>query len=110
MIGGVFMSTVKGKKRSGSTILSEVKEMVSQGKTQKEIAEFFGLKDKLVIKELLIRERRKNKRIAEGVLPRAKGRLRKIDLVSEQGKDNEIKKLKMKIELLRSFLQLTGRK
>lgn len=110
MIGGIFMSTVKSKKRFGSAILNEVKEMVSQGKTQKEIAEFFGLKNKLVIKQLLIRERRKNKRIAAGILPRAKGRPRKIDLVSEQGKDNEIKKLKMQIELLRSFLQITGRK
>ena len=110
MIGGIFMSIVKGKKRFGSAILNEVKEMVSQGKTQKEIAEFFGLKDKFVIKQLLIRECRKNKRIAAGILPRTKGRPRKIDVVSEQGKDNEIKKLKMEIELLRSFLQIAGRK
>jgi hypothetical protein len=45
-----------------------------------------------------------------GILPRANGRPRKIDFVSEQCKDSEIKKLKMEIELLRSFLQITGRK
>ncbi|MCB2296128.1 imidazolonepropionase [Clostridium algoriphilum] len=104
------MSAVKGKKQFGSAIINEVKEMVSQGKTQKEIAEFFGLKNKFVIKQLLKRERRKENRIAVGIVPRAKGRPRKIDVVSEQGKDNEIKRLKMEIELLRSFLQITGRK
>jgi len=32
-----FMSAVKGKKQFGSAIINEVKEMVSQEKTQKEI-------------------------------------------------------------------------
>lgn len=35
MIGGIGMSIVKEKKRFGSAVLNEVKEMVSQGKTQK---------------------------------------------------------------------------
>jgi hypothetical protein len=110
MIGGIVMSIKKSKKQFGSAIINEVKEMVSQGKTQKKIAEFFGLKDKLVIKQLLIRERRKYNAIVAGIVPLAKGRPRKSDVVSEQSKDNEIKRLKMEIELLRSFLQITGRK
>lgn len=110
MIGGIFMSIEKGKKQFGSAIINEVKDMVSQGKTQKEIADFFGLKDKFVIKRLLLRERRKNKAIAAGIVPRSKGRPRKSDVISGQSKDDEIKRLKMEIELLRSFLQITGRK
>jgi hypothetical protein len=110
MIGGVFMSIEKGKKQFGSAIINEVKEMVLNGKTQKEIAIYFGFKDKLVIKELLKRERRKERNIAAGIIPRTKGRPRKSDVVSVNSKDNEIKRLKMEIELLRSFLQITGRK
>jgi len=110
MIGGIVMSVIKGKKQFGSTIINEVKEMVSQGKTQREIAEFFGLKDKFVIKELLKRERRKENNIIAGIMPGINGRPRKSNFSPEQSKDNEIKRLKMEIELLRSFLQITGRK
>lgn len=110
MIGGIFMSGKKGQKKFGSTIINEVKEMVLNGKTQKEIAIYFGFKDKLVIKELLKRERRKERNITAGIIPRTKEWPRKSDAVSLNSKDNEIKRLKMEIELLRSFLQITGRK
>jgi hypothetical protein len=110
MIGGIFMLLKKSKRQFGSVIINEVKQMVSDGKTQREIAEYFGLKDKLVIKQLLIRERRKENRIALGIIPIAKGRPRKNDITSDQHKDNEIKRLKMEIELLHSFLQINGRK
>ena len=36
-------------------LLPKVKEMAEEGKSQREIAEYFGLKDKKVIKELLKR-------------------------------------------------------
>lgn len=104
------MSGEKGKKHFGRVIINEVKEMVAKGKTQKEIAKYFGLKDRFVIKELLRRERRKEKHIAAGIIPRPKGRPRKNAATSEQDKDNEIKRLKMEIELLRTFLQIAGRK
>ena len=63
MIGGISMLEKKVKKQFGSAIINEVKEMVANGKTQKEIAEHFGLKDKVVIKNLLNRERRKYKKL-----------------------------------------------
>lgn len=110
MIGGIFMSMKKGTKQFGHFIIHEVKEMVSMGKTQKEIAEHFGLKDKFVIKELLKRNRRKERHAAEGIISKPKGRPRKNEISLEQNKDNEIKKLKMEVELLRSFLQIAGRK
>ena len=40
-------------------LLPAIRGMVEQGKTQQEIAEHYGLKDKMVIKRLLERERRK---------------------------------------------------
>jgi hypothetical protein len=104
------MSEEKHKKQFGYAIIDEVKEMVSKGKTQKEIAEYFGLKDKFVIKWLLYRDRKKDKHIAAGIIPRTIGRPRKSGFTIEQGKDNEIKRLKMEVELLRSFLQIAGRK
>ena len=93
-------------------LLPEIRAMEATGKTKREIAEHFGLRDKYVVKQLLTRERRKEKRIIEGIMPRPKGRPRKnaqpIDIVSQQA--YEIDRLKMENKLLRDFLQLTGRK
>lgn len=58
-------------------LLPEIETMVREGKTQREIAEHFGLKDKEVVRELLKRERRKQRKLEAGVLPRPKGRPRK---------------------------------
>jgi transposase len=86
--------------------------MVSEGKTQREIAEHFGLSGKEVVRELLKRERRKEAKISAGIMPRPKGRPRKDatprSIFAEQV--YEINRLKMENELLRDFLQLTGRK
>ena len=93
-------------------LLPEIKAMLAEGKTQREIAEYFGLRDKQVVKELLKRERRKERKLEAGILPRAKGRPRKDgsprDLVAEQA--YEIQRLRMENKLLRDFLQSTGRK
>ena len=48
--------------------------MVAAGKTQREIAAHFGLKDKYIVKQLLARERRKKAKINAGIMPRLKGR------------------------------------
>jgi len=61
MIGGVFMLVKKSKKHFGSVIINEVKEMVSNGKTQREIAEHFGLKDIMNHNNLLSQIRRRRK-------------------------------------------------
>ena len=93
-------------------LLPEIREMVAAGRTQREIAEHFGLRDKYVVKSLLTRERCKEERIKAGIMPRPKGRPRKDvaprDLVAEQ--TYEINRLKMENKLLRDFLRLTGRK
>jgi transposase len=93
-------------------LLPEIRAMVSEGKTQREIAEHFGLSGKEVVRELLKRERRKEAKISAGIMPRPKGRPRKDatprSIFAEQV--YEINRLKMENELLRDFLQLTGRK
>jgi len=93
-------------------LLPEIKEMIASGKTQRDIAEHFGLKDKYVVKRLLTRERRKEEKIVAGIQIRTKGRPRKdstaIDIVTEQA--YEIQRLKMENKLLRDFLQSMERK
>ena len=93
-------------------LLPEIQQMIKGGKTQREIAEHFGLRDKYVVKQLLTRERRKEEKAKAGIQPRPKGRPRKYaparDVVAEQ--QYEINRLKMENKLLRDFLQLTGRK
>ena len=93
-------------------LLPEIKTMLTEGKTQREIAEYYGFRDKQVVKEMLKRERRKERKKEAGILPRPKGRPRKDasprDIVAEQA--YEIRRLRMENKLLRDFLQSTGRK
>ena len=92
-------------------LLPEIQAMIEEGQTQREIATFFGFKDKRVVKDLLNRTRRKQDRIEAGIIPRPKGRPRKDatpkDIVAEQA--YEIRRLKMENELLRDFLSLIGK-
>ena len=93
-------------------ILPEIKAMIANGKSHQEIEEFFGLTGDRPVHNLLKRERRKEKKVAAGIVPRPKGRPRKDapprDVIAEQA--YEINRLKMENKLLRDFLQLTGRK
>ena len=92
-------------------LLPIIKTRLEEGKTQREIAEEFGLKDKYVVKRLLTRERKKDRKAAAGIALRPKGRPRKEsaprDVVAEQA--YEIRRLRMENALLRDFLSLTGK-
>ena len=93
-------------------LLPEIEAMLTEGRSQREIAEHLGLRDKNVVKDLLKRGRRKGRKIKAELKLRPKGRPRKraeaVDIVAEQA--YEIKRLKMENELLRDFLQFTERK
>ena len=93
-------------------LLPEIKAMLAEGKTQREVAEYYGFRDKQVVKRLLERERRKERKLKAGIRPRPKGRPRKDaaprDIVAEQA--YEIQRLRMENKLLRDFLCFTGRK
>ena len=92
-------------------LLPVIQGMLQAGYTQREIAEHFGLSSKKVVGQLLNRQRRKEDKVAHGILIRPKGRPRKDapprDVVTEQA--YEIHRLKMENELLRDFLSLTGK-
>ena len=92
-------------KKRGYTHVKElvpaIQQMVAEGKTQREIAEYYGFKDKLVVKRLLERARKK-----EGTVPKIRGRKPAKTL---QEYKNENKRLKVEVELLRDFLLHTER-
>ena len=90
-------------------IEKEIYELKSQGKSNREIREQFML-SKVQLRNLITRHNQTEKRAQAGILPRRRGRPRKNYEVTEQEKDNEIKRLKMENELLRDFLHLAGRK
>ena len=93
-------------------LLPEIRAMLAAGRTQREVAEYYGFRDKQVVKRLLERERRKERKLEAGIRPRPKGRPRKDaapkDIVAEQA--HEIQRLRMENKLLRDFLYCTGRK
>ena len=82
-------------------LLPAILEMVEQGMTQREIAEHYGFKDKLVVKKLLERSRKN-----QTIIPKTRGRKPAKTL---QEYKHENKRLKMEVELLRDFLLLTER-
>ena len=67
--------------------------------TQREIAEHYGFKDKLVVKKLLECSRKN-----QTTIPKIRGR-KPAKALQEYKYEN--KRLKMEVELLRDFLSLT---
>ena len=93
-------------------LLPEIKPMLAEGKSQREAAEYDSFRDKQVVKRLLEREWRKERRLEAGSLPRPKGRPRKDAapraIVAEQA--YKIQRLRLEDNLLRNFLQFTERR
>ena len=87
-------------------LLPDIKAMVEEGKTQREIAEHYGFKDKSIVKGLLKRERKKQIQQFQRV-PKQRGR-KPAKTLQEYKYEN--KRLKMENELLRDFLQSMERK
>lgn len=87
----------------------EVFRMKEEGKTNREIAEHFGL-TREQIKGLINRHNRNERNVRQGNLPKTKGRPRKRPMTVDEEKDRRIAQLEMEVELLRDFLRLTGRR
>ena len=84
-------------------LLPAIQKMLEEGMTQREVAEYYGFKDKTVVGELLKRERRKQRQA------NSKQRGRKpAKTLAEYKYEN--KRLQMENELLLDFLQSTERK
>ena len=84
-------------------MLPQIKEMLQQGMTQKEVEEALGLTGYRPIHELLKRERKKE--LQE--IPKQRGR-KPAKTLQEYKYEN--KRLRMENELLRDFLSLAERK
>jgi transposase-like protein len=101
------MSTENRKYTHIQVFKTEILTMREEGATFREIAEHYGFKDKYVVKKFLIRERRKQRQLDAGLLPRKRGRPArggKPDL------EQENKRLRMENELLRDFMHVAGRR
>lgn len=85
------------------SLLPEVKRMVEEGYTQREIAEQLELSSKRVVKSLLERQRKKD---CQGVR-KQRGR-KPPKTLQEYTSENQ--RLKMEVELLGVFLSLTEKK
>lgn len=83
-------------------LLSQIKEMLAQGMTQREVAKSFGLTGDRPIHQLLKRERKKE---LQGIGKQRGSKPAKT--LAECKYEN--KRLKMENELLRDFLRLTER-
>ena len=101
----------RGKYTHIQALEEEILSMRAGGATRQEIADRFAL-SKVQIKNWINRYNRKQEKLAVGISPRPKGKPRKSDaprdIVAAQA--YEIRRLHMENELLRDFLQSTGRK
>ena len=87
----------------------EVFRRKAEGETNREIGERYGL-SKEQIKRLVNRQNRKARLIADGYVPRPKGRPRRKPEDEETRRNNELAELRMQVELLRNFLSEAGRR
>ena len=99
----------KRKYTNLKALLPEIKEMISEGKSQREIEEHFGLTGERPIHHLLKQEHRREKKLAAGFIPKPKGRPRKDEETQKQDVQKELERLRMENKLLRDFLQSTER-
>ncbi len=83
-------------------LLPQIKEMLAQGMTQREIENALGLTGDRPVHGLLKRERKKEER----GIPKQRGR-KPAKTLAEYKYENQ--RLKMENELLRDFLRLTER-
>lgn len=95
------------------TKVQNLKEIIfklkAEGKTNREIGTQYGLTTKQV-KELILRERRKERLIEAGYVLRPKGRPRKTAESEQERLNNKLIKQEMEIQLLRNFLSELGRR
>ena len=77
------MSGKKGMKHFGEHIIDDVLRMKAEGRTNREISEYYQFENKYVIKGLIKRFNRKQKMLLDGIVPRRKGRPPKGYVVTE---------------------------
>ena len=86
-------------------LLPEIKVMLAEGMSHREIEEYFGLTGERPVHHLLKQEHRREKKLAAGFVPKPKGRPRKDGQPPKQNLQKEVDRLRMENKLLRDFLQ-----
>jgi len=99
----------KRKYTNLKALLPEIKSMIAEGKSHREIEEHFGLTGERPVHHLLKQEHRREKKLAAGILPKPKGRPRKQPMSTIEEYEREISRLQMENKLLRDFLQSVER-
>ena len=94
------------KVQEGARVVFERK---AAGETNREIAESLGLTLKQV-KQLITRENQRKAKLLAGKAIRPKGRPRKAAQNEDAKREQEVKELRMTVELLRNFLLEAGRR
>ena len=88
-------------------LLPVIEQMIESGMSHRQIEDALGLEGDRPVHNLLKRYRRRERKVAAGIIPRPKGRPRKDapprNVEAEQA--YEIQRLKMENKLLRDFLQ-----
>ena len=90
-------------------LAAEVFERKSKGETNRQIAESYGL-TQTQIEQLVNRQNRKRKKLEAGIIIRPKGRPTKAAQTPEAVQEQEVRQLRMTVELLRNFLSEAGRR
>ncbi|MCW2278986.1 transposase [Heliophilum fasciatum] len=104
------MAGQKGAKHFDEATIQKAVQMKMDGKTHMEICVELGFRNKKAVKELLLRQRRKMRRVEAGIKPLKKGRPRKDAPIDPEHNEQVIKRLKMENELLRAFRFELGRR
>lgn len=90
-------------------LAAAVFERKAKGETNRQIAESYGL-TQTQIEQLVNRQNRKRKKLEAGIVVRPKGRPPKMAKTAEVAQEQEIRQLRMTVELLRNFLSEAGRR
>ena len=90
-------------------LAEEVLRRKAAGETNRAIGESYGL-TKRQIEQLVNRQRRKQRMIEHGYVPRPKGRPSKGTMDEMTRQQKELAQLRMQVELLRNFLLEVGRR
>ena len=98
------MSGRKGMQHYSEELKEQIRQEISAGKSQNEVSRQYGISRYTVQSWCGLRPETKLRQAA----PLHKGRSRKVKTREDYEKEN--KRLKMENELLRDFLQSTGRK
>jgi hypothetical protein len=100
------MSGKQGMRHYPKIIKEEIKEKQKTGQSVNSLSREYGISRYAIQSWCGLRP---EKEIVSAE-PRRRGRPRKNKILTEKEKDNEIKRLTMENDLLRSFLQIAGRR